>query len=92
MEYDLFILLQRGIPMSNAVKKTISLPADLAHLAEALAQAEGKTLSGVIQDALRQAGIERRLQELRGMQGFWSRKARDKGILTEKDLARYLRA
>jgi len=47
--------------MSNAVKKTISLPADLARQAEALAQAEGKTLSGVIQDALRQAGIERRL-------------------------------
>jgi len=77
--------------MSNAVKKTISLPADLALQAEALAQAEGKTLSGVIQDALRQAGIERRLQELRGIQSFWSRKAREKGILTEKDLARYLR-
>jgi hypothetical protein len=76
--------------MSNAVKKTISLPADLAQQAEALAHAEGKTLSGVIQDALRQAGIERRLQELSGMQAFWSRKARDKGILTEKDLARYL--
>ena len=64
--------------------------AELAQQAEALAQAEGKTLSGVSQDALRQAGIERRLQELRGMQAFWSRKARDKGILTEKDLARYL--
>ncbi len=77
--------------MSNAVKKTISLPADLAQQAEALAQAEGKSLSGVIQDALRQAGIERRLQELRGIQAFWSQQARARGILTEKDLARYLR-
>jgi len=77
--------------MSNAVKKTISLPADLAQQAEALAQAEGKSLSGVIQDALRQAGIERRLQELRGIQAFWSQRARARGILTEKDLARYLR-
>ena len=77
--------------MSNAVKKTISLPADLARQAEALAQAEGKSLSGVIQDALRQAGIERRLQELRGIQAFWSQRARARGILTEKDLARYLR-
>jgi metal-responsive CopG/Arc/MetJ family transcriptional regulator len=77
--------------VSNAVRKTISLPAELASQAEALAQAEGKTLSGVIQDALRQAGIERRLQELRGMQAYWSHKAREKGILTEKDLARYLR-
>ena len=77
--------------MSNAVKKTISLPADLAKQAEALAQAEGKSLSGVIQDALRQAGIERRLQELRGIQAFWSQRARARGILTERDLARYLR-
>ena len=77
--------------MGTAVKKTISLPAALARDAEALARAEGKTLSAVIQDALRQASIGRRLQELRGMQGYWSRKARDKGILTEQDLDRYLR-
>jgi len=78
--------------MGNVVKKTISLPAALARQAEALARAEGKTLSAVVQDALRQARVERRLQELRGVQGFWSRKARDKGILTEQDLERYLRA
>ena len=77
--------------MASAVKKTISLPVDLARDAESLARAEGKTLSGVIQDALRQAQIDRRLQELRGIQGFWSRKARDKGLLTERDLERYLR-
>jgi predicted transcriptional regulator len=78
--------------MGNVVKKTISLPAALARQAEALARAEGKTLSAVVQDALRQARVERRLQELRGVQGFWSRKARDKGILTEQDLERYLGA
>jgi predicted transcriptional regulator len=76
--------------MGTAVRKTISLPADLARDAEALARAEGKTLSAVVQDALRQARIERRLQELRGIQGYWSRKARDQGILTERDLERYL--
>jgi predicted transcriptional regulator len=76
--------------MTATVKKTISLPADLARDTEALARAEGKTLSAVIQDALRQARIKRRLQELRGMQGYWSRKARNKGILTEQDLERYL--
>jgi predicted transcriptional regulator len=76
--------------MSNAVKKTISLPADLARATEALARAEGKTLSAVIQDALRQARLERRVNELRGIQGYWSRQARDKGILTEQDLERYL--
>ena len=77
--------------MSAAVKKTISLPADLARDTEALARAEGKTLSAVIQDALRHARIERKRQALRGIQGYWSRQARDKGILTEQDLARYLR-
>ena len=76
--------------MPSAVKKTISLPADLARETEAIARAEGKTLSAVIQDALRQARIQRHLQELRGVQGYWSRKARDKGLLTEQDLARYL--
>jgi hypothetical protein len=78
--------------MSTAVKKTISLPADLATEAEALARAEGKTLSGVIQEALRQARIGRRRQELRGVQGYWSRQARERGLLTEADLERYLRA
>ena len=45
--------------VANAVRKTISLPADLAREAEALADAEGKTLSGVIQDALRLARAAR---------------------------------
>ncbi len=79
-------------PMTTAVKKTISLPPDLAREVEALAKAEGKTLSAVIQDALRQARIDRRLAELRGLQGYWSRKARERGLLTEQDLERYLRA
>ena len=78
--------------MGNVVKKTISLPAPLARDVEALARAEGKSLSAVIQDALRQARIERRVQGLRGIQGYWSRKARDMGILTERDLERYLSA
>jgi len=30
-------------------------------------------------------------QELRGIQGYWSRMAREKGLLSEQDLARYLR-
>lgn len=78
--------------MGAAVKKTISLPAELAKEAEALARAEGKTLSGVIQEALRQARIGRRRQGLREAQGFWSRKARERGLLTEQDLERYLGA
>jgi metal-responsive CopG/Arc/MetJ family transcriptional regulator len=76
--------------MGAIVRKTISLPVDLAREVEALAKAEGKTLSAVIQDALRHSRINRRLQALRRLQGYWSRKARERGILTEQDLERYL--
>jgi hypothetical protein len=56
----------------QSVKKTISLPSELARELEEQARAERKTLSGVIQEAL------------------WSRRAKEKGILSERDLERYL--
>lgn len=77
--------------MPNAVKKTISLPPDLAREAEEIARAEGKTLSGVVQDALREARARRLGAELHAVQDFWSAKAKAKGILTERDLERLLR-
>ncbi|OGI44648.1 MAG: hypothetical protein A2637_04470 [Candidatus Muproteobacteria bacterium RIFCSPHIGHO2_01_FULL_65_16] len=77
--------------MGAAVKKTISLPPELAKEAEEIARAEGKTLSAVVQDALRATRAARLKAELRGIQGYWSRKAREKGLLSEKDLERYLR-
>lgn len=77
--------------MGSAVKKTISLPPALAKEAEETARAEGKTLSAVIQDALRSARATRLKTELRAIQGHWGRKAKEKGVLTEKDLERLLR-
>lgn len=77
--------------MATAVKKTISLPPDLAKEAEEMAAEEGKTLSGIIQDALRIARKERLRKEFKELQGYWSKKAKEKGILTEKDLRKYLR-
>jgi metal-responsive CopG/Arc/MetJ family transcriptional regulator len=74
-----------------AVKKTISLPADLAREVEEIARAEGKSLSGVVQDALRLARAQRLKREFKQVQGYWSRKAREKGILSEEDLRRYLK-
>src|SRR4030042_237477 len=41
------------LEMGDAVKKTISLPSDLAEDAERVAREEGKSLSAVIQEALR---------------------------------------
>ena len=77
--------------MGTAVKKTISLPPDLAKDAESMAKEEGKTLSAVVQDALKLAKKERLRNEFFAMQDFWSRKARGKGILTEADLKRLLK-
>ncbi len=76
--------------MGSAVKKTISLPPELAKQIEEIAETEGKSVSAVVQDALRLAHREYLKREYAGVQGYWSRKARDKGILTEKDLRRYL--
>ena len=77
---------------SFAVKKTISLPPDLAGAAEAMAQADGKTLSAVVQDALRHERESRLRKELGSLQNYWSRRAKEPGILTEEDLQRYLDA
>ena len=76
--------------MAHAVKKTISLPADLATQTEEAARLEGKTLSAIIQEALRIATREKAKDEFARVQGYWSRKAREKGIVTARDLKRYL--
>jgi metal-responsive CopG/Arc/MetJ family transcriptional regulator len=76
--------------MGIAVKKTISLPPELAREAEEIAREEGKPLSAVIQDALRLVRERRLKKEFRELQGYWSGKAKAKGILTEKDLKKYL--
>ena len=76
--------------MPHAVKKTISLPADLAREAEETARAEGKSLSAVVQEALRGTRQRRLSEELRALQGFWSARARERGLVTEEDLRRYL--
>lgn len=78
--------------MSSAVKKTISLPPDLARAAEQMARADGKTLSGVVQDALREARTVRLRTELVALQGYWTQRAKEQGVLTEEDLDKYLQA
>ena len=77
--------------MAIAVKKTISLPADLASEVEKMAREEGKPVSAVIQDALRLAKRARLKSEFYQAQNYWSRKAKEKGIITERDLERYLK-
>jgi predicted CopG family antitoxin len=74
----------------RAVKKTISLPEDLLAELQQQADAEKKTLSGVIQEELRLAKRIRVRQEFHDLQRYWSRRAQERGILSEHDLDRYL--
>lgn len=77
--------------MATAVKKTISLPPELAKEVEEIAREEKKPLSAIIQDALRLARKERLKKEFYEIQGYWSCKAKEKGVLTENDLKKYLK-
>ena len=74
--------------MSKAVKKAISLPADLAAEVEAIARDEGKSLSAVVQDALRAMKRSRLRSEFRELQGYWSNRARAAGVLSDRHLER----
>jgi len=76
--------------MKATVKKTISLPRDLAREVEETARTEGKTVSAVIEDALRKKRAVQVRTEFKASQDYWSRIAKEKGILTEADLRRYL--
>ena len=76
--------------MTATVRKTISLPPDLARDAEETARAEGKTLSAVVRDALRQTRATRLREELGALQDYWGRQAKERAILSEEDLRRYL--
>ncbi len=82
---------RKAARMATSVKKTISLPSTLANEAEQTARLEGKSLSAVIQDALRVSRAVRQATEFRRVQGFWAAKAKEKGLLTEGDLERFLR-
>ncbi len=77
--------------MGTVVKKTISLPAELAKEMEEVAREEGKPVSVVIQEALKIVRRERLKSEFSLIQDYWTRKAKAKGILTEKDLEKYLK-
>ncbi len=76
--------------MSRTVRKTISLPAELARALERQARLEGRSFSALVADALRAAAIARQRRQLRALQGFWAAQARRLGVLTESDLERYL--
>jgi metal-responsive CopG/Arc/MetJ family transcriptional regulator len=76
--------------MKATVRKTISLPRELAREVEETARSQGKSVSAVIEDALRKKSAASLWPEFKASQNYWSRIAKEKGILTEADLRRYL--
>ena len=76
--------------MSTVAKKTLALPPALFKKLVQIAREEGKTVCAVIQDALREAKRKRLKQAFLTMQGYWTRKAKKRGILTGRDPRKYL--
>lgn len=74
--------------MATAAKRQLALPAALSRELEQLARREGKSALAMLQDLVTENKQDRLAQEFRSIQGYWSKKA--KGILTTRDLQRYL--
>ncbi|MCM2313493.1 MAG: hypothetical protein NDI84_19045 [Steroidobacteraceae bacterium] len=52
---------------------------------------QGKTPGAVVQDAMRAYRLARLRGEYRELQDYWSQRAREKGVLSERQLERYLK-
>jgi hypothetical protein len=80
----------RGVSMATAAKRQLALPAALSKELDLLARREGKSALAVLQDLVSENKHNRLGQEYRAIQGYWRKRAKAKGILTARDLQRYL--
>ena len=76
--------------MATATKRKLALPAAISKELDQLARSEGKSTVAVLQDLALENKHNRLRQEFRTIQGYWSKKAKAKGILMARDLQRYL--
>ncbi len=76
--------------MATAAKRQLALPAALTKELDQLARRKGKSTLAVLQDFVSENKQNRLKEEFRAIQGYWSKKAKAKGILTARDLQRYL--
>lgn len=76
--------------MATAPKRRLVLPAALSKELDQLARREGESALAVLKDLVLENKHNRLEQELRAIQGYWRKKAKAKGILTARDLQRYL--
>jgi hypothetical protein len=76
--------------MATAAKRQLALPAALSRDLNQLARRKGKSTVAVLQEFVTANKQNRLTQEFRDLQGYWSKKAKAKGVLTARDLKRYL--
>jgi hypothetical protein len=76
--------------MAISAKRQLALPAALSKELDQLARRDGKSTLAVLKDLVSENKRNRFEQEFRAIQGYWSKKAKAKGILTARDLQRYL--
>lgn len=76
--------------MAIAAKRQLPLPAALSRDLNRLARRRGKSPLALLQDLVMEQKQNRLSQEYRVIQGYWTRKAKAKGVLTAGDLRRYL--
>jgi hypothetical protein len=76
--------------MATTAKRRLALPITLSRDLERLARRKGKSMVAVLQDFVTENKQDRLAQEFTQIQGYWSKKAKAKGIITDRDLKRYL--
>ena len=76
--------------MATTTKRQLALPVALSRDLDQLARREGKSPLKLLQDLVSESKRNRLQQEFKSIQGYWSKKAKAKGILSARDLQRYL--
>lgn len=76
--------------MATTAKRQLALPVTLSRDLERLARRKGKSMVAVLQDLVTENKQDRLTQEFEQIQGYWGKKAKEKGIITTRDLKRYL--
>jgi hypothetical protein len=76
--------------MSTTTKRQLALPIALSRDLERLARRKGKSTIAMLQDLVTENKQVRLAQEFEQIQGYWGKKAKEKGIITARDLKRYL--
>lgn len=76
--------------MASAAKRQLALPATLSRDLDRLARRKGKSAVAVLKDLVVEDQQRRLGNEFKTLQNYWSKKARARGVLTARDLRRYL--